>query len=132
MPTENQTTADVLTTEGQVAAAAAVVADYTKVTGAAGSFDEVAGKIEGERRVKLLAKLEGVVKGLRQSIRDNDIGLKRLAQEKAEKEAKIAYLSKKEAELKEGIDSGTIASITDLNNYMGKEENKKLCQTVGY
>ena len=131
--TMNTTTnPDVLGTEAQQQAAAATVADYTKVTGAAGTFDDISGKVQGERRVKLMAKVELVYKGLDQSLRDNQIGIKNRLAEIAEKEEKIAYLNKKLEELKQGFDSGEIASITDLNNYMGKAENKRLCTTVGY
>lgn len=126
------TTNDTVTNEAQAAAALAQVADYTKVTGAVGSFDEVAGKIEGERRVKLLSKLEPVVAGIRQSVRDNQIAIAKLEEEIKTRSSKVEYMVSKEAELKSAVDSNSIASITDLNNFMGAEGNRKLATTVGY
>lgn len=116
----------------QATSAAAVVADYTKVTNAAGTFDDIAGKVQGERRAKLMGKVEAIYKGLDQSLRDNQIGIQNRQKEIAEKEEKVAYLNAKLEEIKTGFDGGTLASITDLNNFMGKAENKRLAQTVGY
>lgn len=131
MPNTPNTTAPELNEAAQ-AAAQAQVADYTKVTDAAGTFDEVDGKIEGQRRVKLLAKLEPVVAGIGQSVRDNQIAMKKLEEEIATRTAKVEYMLAKKAELKAAVDSNSIASITDLNNFMGAEGNRKLATTVGY
>lgn len=123
---------DVVTNDVQAQAAAEVGADYTKVTGAAVTFGEIAGKIEGERRVKLAQKLERVVSNLRQSCRDNQIGIQRLEKELKEKREKIEYLLAKESELEQAFDSGAIASISELDGFMTKTENQKLSKTVDY
>lgn len=123
-------TNDPVQNEAQANSAAAVVADYTKVTNAAGTFDDIAGKVQGERRAKLMARVEKVYKGIDQSLRNNQIGIERLKKELADKEAKVAYLGGKIEEIKTGFDGGTLASITDLDNYLGKAENKVLRETV--
>jgi hypothetical protein len=118
--------------EAQAEAAAAQVAQVLNVDGSMGTFDQVVGKEVGLRRANLINKLGVVVKGMKQSELDNKLGIERLEKELAGKKDKLDYLAKKEAELKELVDGGTIASVTDLNNFMGKEENKRLATTVGY
>lgn len=118
--------------EAQAEAAAAQVAQVLSVEGGMGTFDQVVGKEVGLRRAKLITKLGEVVKGMKQSEFDNKLGIERLEKELAGKKDKLEYLAKKEAELKALVDSEAIVSVTDLNNFMGKEENQRLAKTVGY
>lgn len=113
-------------------AAAQVTADYTKVVGAEATFDIVEAKHQETRRVKMMTKLEPVIVGIDQSLRDNQIGIARLNEELKAKHDKVAYVEAKKAELKALITSGAVASITDLNNFMAKTENARLAKTVGY
>ncbi len=118
--------------EAQEQAAQAQVAEVLNVEGTIGTFDQVVGKEVGLRRANLLKKLGEVVKGMKQSEFDNKLGIERVKKELADKEAKLEYLAAKEAELKQLVDSEAISSVTDLNNFMGAEGNRKLATTVGY
>lgn len=122
--------ADVVSGEAQLAAAKAQVENYVAVTGSTGTFADVAGMIEGERKVKLLEKFKGVLVVLRQGLRDNQIGIDRLTEEMAAKQKEIDYLKACEAALQEGLDSGKICGIHELNKFMETDSMKRLATRV--